>query len=118
MQSVSQLLKFSSLAAGGSNHLMCLSQGWLVCEDQACQNRTRRLPVAFSRHGPICPGCNRATLRPEVTQHQHSHLNVYTCGLPAEFNKVLSGAEILYVLSRWWCYGAEVSPLICAVHPN
>lgn len=46
--------------------LMCLSQGWLVCEDQACQNRTRRLPIAFSRHGPICPACTRATLRPEV----------------------------------------------------
>ena len=46
--------------------LMCMSQGWLVCEDQACQNRTRRLPIAFSRHGPICPACTRATLRPEV----------------------------------------------------
>uniref|UniRef100_A0A8C7Z0B9 Polymerase (DNA directed), alpha 1 n=1 Tax=Oryzias sinensis TaxID=183150 RepID=A0A8C7Z0B9_9TELE len=46
--------------------------GWLVCEDQACQNRTRRLPIAFSRHGPICPACSRATLRPEVI---HAHLS-------------------------------------------
>uniref|UniRef100_A0A672FGR7 Polymerase (DNA directed), alpha 1 n=1 Tax=Salarias fasciatus TaxID=181472 RepID=A0A672FGR7_SALFA len=42
--------------------------GWLVCEDQACQNRTRRLPIAFSRHGPICPACTRATLRPEYSE--------------------------------------------------
>ncbi|XP_029313855.1 DNA polymerase alpha catalytic subunit isoform X2 [Cottoperca gobio] len=42
--------------------------GWLVCEDQACQHRTRRLPIAFSRHGPICPACTRATLRPEYSE--------------------------------------------------
>ncbi|XP_076014458.1 DNA polymerase alpha catalytic subunit [Genypterus blacodes] len=42
--------------------------GWLVCEDQACQNRTRRLPIAFSRHGPICLACTRATLRPEFSE--------------------------------------------------
>lgn len=51
--------------------LMCplcvsVSKGWLVCEDQACQNRIRRLPIAFCRYGPICPACTRATLRPEV----------------------------------------------------
>ncbi|MEQ2240006.1 DNA polymerase alpha catalytic subunit [Ilyodon furcidens] len=43
-------------------------KGWFVCEDQACQNRTRRLPIAFSRHGPICPACTRATLRPEYSE--------------------------------------------------
>ncbi|MEQ2286239.1 DNA polymerase alpha catalytic subunit [Ameca splendens] len=43
-------------------------RGWFVCEDQACQNRTRRLPIAFSRHGPICPACTRATLRPEYSE--------------------------------------------------
>ncbi|XP_056289495.1 DNA polymerase alpha catalytic subunit isoform X2 [Pseudoliparis swirei] len=42
--------------------------GWLVCEDQACHNRTRRLPIAFSRHGPICPACTRATLRPKYSE--------------------------------------------------
>ncbi|KAG7275061.1 hypothetical protein CRUP_001781 [Coryphaenoides rupestris] len=42
--------------------------GWLVCEDQTCQNRTRRLPISFSRHGPICPACTRATLRPEYSE--------------------------------------------------
>uniref|UniRef100_A0A3P8U5A2 DNA polymerase n=1 Tax=Amphiprion percula TaxID=161767 RepID=A0A3P8U5A2_AMPPE len=47
-------------------HIKKYYSGWLVCEDQACQNRTRRLPIAFSRHGPICPACTRATLRPEV----------------------------------------------------
>ncbi|XP_075936283.1 DNA polymerase alpha catalytic subunit [Anarhichas minor] len=49
-------------------HIKKYYSGWLVCEDQACQNRTRRLPVAFSRHGPICPACTRATLRPEYSE--------------------------------------------------
>ncbi|XP_053715701.1 DNA polymerase alpha catalytic subunit isoform X2 [Synchiropus splendidus] len=49
-------------------HIRKYYSGWLVCEDQACQNRTRRLPIAFSRHGPICPSCTRATLRPEYSE--------------------------------------------------
>ncbi|XP_061660924.1 DNA polymerase alpha catalytic subunit isoform X2 [Syngnathoides biaculeatus] len=49
-------------------HIKKYYTGWLVCEDQACQNRIRRLPIAFSRHGPICPACSRATLRPEYSE--------------------------------------------------
>ncbi|XP_068438304.1 DNA polymerase alpha catalytic subunit [Clinocottus analis] len=49
-------------------HIKKYYSGWLVCEDQACHNRTRRLPIAFSRHGPICPACARATLRPEYSE--------------------------------------------------
>ncbi|XP_056155811.1 DNA polymerase alpha catalytic subunit [Lampris incognitus] len=49
-------------------HIKKYYSGWLVCEDQACQNRTRRLPISFSRHGPICPSCTRATLRPEYSE--------------------------------------------------
>ncbi|KAM4605996.1 DNA polymerase alpha catalytic subunit [Polymixia lowei] len=49
-------------------HIKKYYSGWLVCEDQACQNRTRRLPISFSRHGPICPACTRATLRPEYSE--------------------------------------------------
>ncbi|KAM4533563.1 DNA polymerase alpha catalytic subunit isoform 2-T2 [Odontesthes bonariensis] len=49
-------------------HIKKYYSGWLVCEDQACQNRTRRLPIAFSRHGPICPACSRATLRPKYSE--------------------------------------------------
>ncbi|KAM7369988.1 hypothetical protein PAMP_011275 [Pampus punctatissimus] len=49
-------------------HIKKYYSGWLVCEDQACQNRTRRLPIAFSRHGPICHACTRATLRPEYSE--------------------------------------------------
>ncbi|XP_039983546.1 DNA polymerase alpha catalytic subunit isoform X2 [Xiphias gladius] len=49
-------------------HIKKYYSGWLLCEDQACQNRTRRLPIAFSRHGPICPACTRATLRPEYSE--------------------------------------------------
>lgn len=49
-------------------HIRKYYSGWLVCEDQACQNRTRRLPVAFSRSGPICPLCCKSTLKPEYSE--------------------------------------------------
>ncbi|XP_057680198.1 DNA polymerase alpha catalytic subunit isoform X1 [Corythoichthys intestinalis] len=49
-------------------HIKKYYSGWLVCEDQACQNRIRRLPIAFSRYGPICPACSRATLKPEYSE--------------------------------------------------
>ncbi|KAL7840672.1 hypothetical protein AOLI_G00259950 [Acnodon oligacanthus] len=49
-------------------HIRKFYSGWLLCEDQACQNRTRRLPVAFSRSGPICPLCSKSTLKPEYSE--------------------------------------------------
>ncbi|XP_053344293.1 DNA polymerase alpha catalytic subunit isoform X2 [Clarias gariepinus] len=49
-------------------HVRKYYSGWLQCEDQACGNRTRRLPVAFSRSGPICPVCCKSTLRPEYSE--------------------------------------------------
>ncbi|XP_072546026.1 DNA polymerase alpha catalytic subunit isoform X2 [Salminus brasiliensis] len=49
-------------------HIRKYYSGWLLCEDQACQNRTRRLPVAFSRSGPICPLCCKSTLKPEYSE--------------------------------------------------
>ncbi|XP_010180410.1 PREDICTED: DNA polymerase alpha catalytic subunit-like, partial [Mesitornis unicolor] len=39
--------------------------GWLICEEPTCQNRTRRLPLSFSRSGPVCQACKKAVLRPE-----------------------------------------------------
>ncbi|XP_075710123.1 DNA polymerase alpha catalytic subunit isoform X2 [Rhinoderma darwinii] len=42
--------------------------GWLLCEEQTCQNKTRRLPLNFSRTGPICQACLKATLRPEYPE--------------------------------------------------
>ncbi|KAJ8010866.1 hypothetical protein DPEC_G00079590 [Dallia pectoralis] len=49
-------------------HIKKYYSGWLICEDLACQNRTRRLPISFSRSGPICPACSRSTLRPEYSE--------------------------------------------------
>ncbi|XP_059380720.1 DNA polymerase alpha catalytic subunit [Carassius carassius] len=54
-------------------HIRRYYSGWLLCEDQACQNRTRRLPIAFSRSGPICPACLRSTLRPEYSEKALYH---------------------------------------------
>uniref|UniRef100_A0A8C2HCZ4 Polymerase (DNA directed), alpha 1 n=1 Tax=Cyprinus carpio TaxID=7962 RepID=A0A8C2HCZ4_CYPCA len=77
--------------------------GWLLCEDQACQNRTRRLPIAFSRSGPICPACLRSTLRPEVL-HTLLLLFLFCFFL---YTKTVT-------LARWWCCGAcESSPCLC-----
>ncbi|XP_074070326.1 DNA polymerase alpha catalytic subunit isoform X2 [Macrotis lagotis] len=41
--------------------------GWLICEEPACQTRTRRLPLQFSRNGPLCQTCMKATLRREYS---------------------------------------------------
>ncbi|XP_077199119.1 DNA polymerase alpha catalytic subunit isoform X2 [Paroedura picta] len=41
--------------------------GWLICEEQTCQNRMRRLPHRFSRNGPLCPACRKAVLRQEYS---------------------------------------------------
>ncbi|XP_074785797.1 DNA polymerase alpha catalytic subunit isoform X1 [Athene noctua] len=39
--------------------------GWLICEEPTCRNRTRRLPLSFSRSGPVCQACRKAVLKPE-----------------------------------------------------
>ncbi|XP_032142053.1 DNA polymerase alpha catalytic subunit isoform X3 [Sapajus apella] len=41
--------------------------GWLICEEPTCRNRTRHLPLQFSRTGPLCPACMKATLQPEYS---------------------------------------------------
>uniref|UniRef100_A0A6I8N8C0 DNA polymerase alpha 1, catalytic subunit n=1 Tax=Ornithorhynchus anatinus TaxID=9258 RepID=A0A6I8N8C0_ORNAN len=41
--------------------------GWLICEEPTCQHRTRRVPVQFSRSGPVCPACRKATLKQEYS---------------------------------------------------
>ncbi|XP_070462365.1 DNA polymerase alpha catalytic subunit isoform X18 [Equus przewalskii] len=40
-------------------------EGWLICEEPTCRNRTRHLPLQFSRNGPLCQVCMKAVLRPE-----------------------------------------------------
>uniref|UniRef100_A0A8C1UTQ1 DNA polymerase n=1 Tax=Cyprinus carpio TaxID=7962 RepID=A0A8C1UTQ1_CYPCA len=77
-------------------HIRRYYSGWLLCEDQACQNRTRRLPIAFSRSGPICPACLRSTLRPEYSEKALYHqLCFYRFIFDWEyaFKKVLSAED-------------------------
>ncbi|KAK7879394.1 hypothetical protein WMY93_030730 [Mugilogobius chulae] len=81
-------------------HIKKYYSGWLVCEDQACQNRTRRLPIAFSRHGPICPACTRATLRPEYSEKAlYNQLCFYRFIFDWEHavNKLLPSDERVYL---------------------
>ncbi|XP_066455954.1 DNA polymerase alpha catalytic subunit [Eleutherodactylus coqui] len=49
-------------------HIKKYYSGWLLCEEQTCQNKTRSLPLNFSRNGPICQACLKATLRPEYPE--------------------------------------------------
>ncbi|XP_070112927.1 DNA polymerase alpha catalytic subunit isoform X4 [Equus caballus] len=42
-------------------------EGWLICEEPTCRNRTRHLPLQFSRNGPLCQVCMKAVLRPEYS---------------------------------------------------
>ncbi|XP_030625392.1 DNA polymerase alpha catalytic subunit [Chanos chanos] len=77
-------------------HLRKYYSGWLVCEDQVCQNRTRRVPIVFSRAGPICPGCSKSTLRPEYSEKAlYNQLCFYRFIFDWEYalNKVLTAEE-------------------------
>ncbi|XP_051969816.1 DNA polymerase alpha catalytic subunit-like isoform X2 [Xyrauchen texanus] len=78
--------------------------GWLLCEDLACRNRTRRLPIAFSRSGPICPACLRSTLRPEFSEKAlYNQLSFYRYIFDWEYavNKVLPAEDKLKFKSGW-----------------
>ncbi|XP_013931518.1 PREDICTED: DNA polymerase alpha catalytic subunit-like [Thamnophis sirtalis] len=52
----------SSEAVGGAK-----PKSWLRCEEQTCQYRTRRLPLHFSRNGPLCPVCKKAIVKREYS---------------------------------------------------
>ncbi|XP_061483331.1 DNA polymerase alpha catalytic subunit isoform X3 [Rhineura floridana] len=41
--------------------------GWLRCEEPTCQYRTHRLPLRFSRNGPLCPVCRKAVVKREYS---------------------------------------------------
>ncbi|XP_061778013.1 DNA polymerase alpha catalytic subunit isoform X1 [Nerophis ophidion] len=90
-------------------HIRKYYSGWLVCEDQACQNRTRRLPIAFSRLGPICTACSRATLRPEYSEKAlYNQICFYRFIFDWEHivAKVLTGDE--KTRAGWWNKEKEV----------
>lgn len=85
-------------------HIRKYYSGWLLCEDQACRNRTRRLPIAFSRSGPICPVCLRSTLRPEYSEKAlYNQLSFYRYIFDWEYaiNKVLSEEDKRMFKNVW-----------------
>ncbi|XP_006835733.1 PREDICTED: DNA polymerase alpha catalytic subunit [Chrysochloris asiatica] len=60
--------------------------GWLICEEQTCRNRTRHLPLHFSRNGPLCQVCMKATLRPEYSDKSlYTQLCFYRYIFDAEY---------------------------------
>ena len=44
--------------------------GWLYCEDPACPQRTRRLPLRFQRNYPICNLCEKGVMLKDYTDTQ------------------------------------------------
>ncbi|XP_042236184.1 DNA polymerase alpha catalytic subunit-like [Homarus americanus] len=52
------------------NHIKKYYSGWLICEDPGCSNRTRRLPLHFSKGFPVCNSCERGVLFREYTESQ------------------------------------------------
>ncbi|XP_045609445.1 DNA polymerase alpha catalytic subunit [Procambarus clarkii] len=52
------------------NHIQKYYNGWLICEDPGCSNRTRRIPLHFSRGFPVCDSCERGVLFREYTESQ------------------------------------------------
>ncbi|KAK4326034.1 hypothetical protein Pmani_003411 [Petrolisthes manimaculis] len=52
------------------NYILKYYNGWLICEDPGCNNRTRRIPLRFSRGFPICNSCERGVLLREYTESQ------------------------------------------------
>ncbi|ROT82337.1 putative DNA polymerase alpha catalytic subunit-like [Penaeus vannamei] len=51
-------------------HIIKYYNGWLICEDPGCSNRTRRIPLRFSRGFPICNACEKGVLFREYTESQ------------------------------------------------
>ncbi|XP_054257765.1 DNA polymerase alpha catalytic subunit isoform X2 [Macrosteles quadrilineatus] len=45
-------------------------QGWLICEDPACSQRTRRIPLRFENYYPVCSLCGKNNMYREYTEKQ------------------------------------------------
>ncbi|XP_028815477.1 DNA polymerase alpha catalytic subunit isoform X2 [Denticeps clupeoides] len=85
-------------------HIRRYYSGWLLCEDRACGNRTRRLPILFSRTGPICPACSKSTLRAEYSEKAlYNQLSFYRFIFDWDYavNKVLQHDEKGKVKRCW-----------------
>ncbi|KAL2085873.1 hypothetical protein ACEWY4_019193 [Coilia grayii] len=85
-------------------HIRKYYSGWLQCEDQACTHRSRRLPILFSRSGPVCPSCSKYTLRPEYSEKAlYNQLSFYRFIFDWDYaiTKVLTPEDRGIVKNRW-----------------
>ncbi len=51
-------------------HVKRFYSGQLICEDPACEGRTRQLPLQFSSGYPECPSCHKAVMTKEYSEKQ------------------------------------------------
>ncbi|XP_020388539.2 DNA polymerase alpha catalytic subunit [Rhincodon typus] len=85
-------------------HIKRYYSGWLICEEQTCQNRTRHLPLNFSRNGPMCQACTKATLKPEYPDKAlYTQLCYYRYIFDWDYalEKVLSGQDKDFVKNHF-----------------
>ncbi|XP_069493401.1 DNA polymerase alpha catalytic subunit isoform X2 [Ambystoma mexicanum] len=76
-------------------HIKKYYSAWFICEEPTCQNRTRRLPLNFSRNGPICQACMKATLRPEYPDKAlYTQLCFYRYIFDLEYTKEKSVSDV------------------------
>ncbi|XP_040279637.1 DNA polymerase alpha catalytic subunit isoform X2 [Bufo bufo] len=95
-------------------HIKKYYSGWLLCEEQTCQNKTRRLPLNFSRNGPICQACMKATLRPEYPEKAlYTQLCFYRFIFDWDYalEKVVSEQEKGYLKKHYQEAGAAYNKL-------
>ncbi|XP_023226396.1 DNA polymerase alpha catalytic subunit-like [Centruroides sculpturatus] len=52
-------------------------QKWLICEDPMCAKRTRKLPLYFTKQGPLCQSCKDACLTLEYSDSQLYNQLIY-----------------------------------------
>nr|CAD7591839.1 unnamed protein product [Timema genevievae] len=62
---------------------------WLICEDPGCTNRTRRVPLHFSRNYPICTQCEKGVMFKEGATKVPAEFELAYMKLREQVEKVL-----------------------------
>nr|CAD7441283.1 unnamed protein product [Timema bartmani] len=92
---------------------------WLICEDPGCTNRTRRVPLHFSRNYPICTQCEKGVMFKEYNESQlYTQLSyfqhIFDLNKVAEKSKTARNT-IDGSIRRWMISLPTTPTIICSV---
>uniref|UniRef100_A0A803TRE8 DNA polymerase n=1 Tax=Anolis carolinensis TaxID=28377 RepID=A0A803TRE8_ANOCA len=100
---------------------------WLRCEEQTCQYRTRRLPLRFSRNGPLCPVCRKAVVKREYSDKAlFTQLCFYRYIFDVDYAKqkltnqekgMLKYSFTLQLLYALWTFSPQKAAFFCFAIP-